>query len=28
MINRGLVSFIVESGNEALRQANLAVDTT
>jgi hypothetical protein len=28
MINRGLVSFIVDSGSKALRQANLAVDTT
>jgi hypothetical protein len=28
MINIGLVSFIVDSGSEALRQANLAVDTT
>jgi hypothetical protein len=28
MINIGLVSFIVDSGSEALSQANLAVDTT
>jgi hypothetical protein len=26
--NRGLMSFVVESGSEAFRQANLAVDTT
>jgi hypothetical protein len=28
MINIGLVSCIVDSSSEALRQANLAVDTT
>jgi len=28
MINLGLVSFIVDSGSKALRQANLAVNTT
>jgi hypothetical protein len=28
MVNIGLVAFVVESGSEAFRQANLAVDTT
>jgi hypothetical protein len=28
MIKIGLVSFIMDSGSEARRQANLAVDTT
>ena len=28
MINIGLMPFVVDSGSEALRQANLAVDAT
>lgn len=28
MINRGLMPFVVDSGGEAFREANLAVDTT